>query len=102
MPASGLKIVTKDELPSLPRPLARLRKFGFPVHNARHNLELLGSCFKKYDGTMVGLRHPFLPRLIVATQFQSLCTDISCFLFNVCSRYQVCYRSGIMFSVGSM
>lgn len=50
------------------------------MHNACHGLELPGSCFKKYDGTPVALRHPFTPRLVVAIQFQALFTDLSvCF-----------------------
>lgn len=53
--ASGLKRVTSGELPPAPsHPLSGMvRRVAFAAHNARHSLELPGSCFKKYDTTLV-------------------------------------------------
>ena len=45
--------------------LAPLRVIAFAMLNARHCLELLGSCFKKDDATPVVVI-PFTPHLIVA------------------------------------
>lgn len=78
-------LVTDRRLRRRPSPLARLRVFRFRFAFARHSHKLLGSCFKKYDATIVSQRFRegsllSCARLIVTTQFQALLTPVSgCF-----------------------
>lgn len=70
-----------------------MRNFAFALHNARHSLQLPGSCFKKDDWTPLPCG-PLSPNLLVANQFQALLTSLSaCFsTFAHATQYSIGFR----------